>query len=47
MNQYSPVLFKNPDKRIDLPNITEKEFDKDNLELDLEAIKKIKEMHDV
>lgn len=47
MTQYSPVIFKNPDKRTDLPNPLQEEFDKDNPLFDLGAIQKLKELHNV
>ena len=45
MAQYSPIIFKNPDKRTDLPNPLQEEFDKDNSPFDLEAIQKLRELH--
>lgn len=46
MNLYSPIIFKNNDKRTDLPDATSEAFDKDKPELDLVAVAKIKEIHD-
>lgn len=45
MNLYSPIIFKNNDKRTDLPDATSEAFDKEQPELDLVAVAKIKEIH--
>ena len=46
MNKYAPIMFNNPDKRMDLPDVVKEEFDKEHMEFDREAIEKIKELRD-
>lgn len=44
MNKYAPIMFNNPDKRTDLPDVVKEEFDKERMDFDQEAIEKIKEL---
>lgn len=44
MNQYSPLIFKNPDKRTDLPDVMKDELDTKEVKIDLEAVKKVKKI---
>lgn len=44
--KYAPIMFNNPDKRTDLPDVVKEEFDKEQMDFDPDAIEKIKEMHD-
>lgn len=45
MNLYSPIIFKNKDKRIDLPDVLAENADKEDFELDNEAVELLKEIH--
>lgn len=44
--KYAPIMFNNPDKRTDLPDVVKEEFDKEQMDFDPDAIEKIKEIHD-
>lgn len=46
VNKYAPIMFNNPDKRTDLPDVVKEEFNKEYMDFDQEAIEKIKELRD-
>lgn len=47
MESYSPVIFNNPDKRTDLPNPLKDAMKKEDSPFDMDAIQKLKELHNV
>ena len=44
MNNYSPLMFKNPDKRTNLPDVVGEEFTKEQVVIDKDAAQRLKEI---
>lgn len=42
MSEYSPLIFKNPDKRTDFPDVTKENFGKEMPEFNKDVIEYLK-----